>query len=277
MKTYFCDQIHKIMAFKRFLVNSNLTFTTIVLIISSMSVALAQPAGRAIVDQPIEWFAFASTMKVASKINIYADVHLRYAQDVDPMQYQIRFAPEYVFNGKMSAAPAAYAYVRNFFYGEQPAAYINNEHRIYQQFVYKYSVKKFGFNHRFRVEERFIQSHSKTATGEVVDNGFDNFQVRFRYRGVITYPLNKPKIEAGALFVSAYDEFFMSWGKRVTFHEPDQNRLYAGLGYQFTKDISLQTGFFYQMLIKANGAQQENNVGVMTQFTYNFDFTKKQD
>jgi hypothetical protein len=238
----------------------------------------AQPANWDIVTQSTEWFVLATTMKVSNRINLYADAHLRYVHSFEPAQDQIRVAGEWVISKKLTIVPFGYVYVRNFIYGEQPAAYINNEHRIYQQAVLKYTSGKFGFNHRFRIEERFIQTHHSDPSGEVIDDGFDeNKQMRFRYRGSITYPLNKSKIEPKALFLSVYDEFFISWGKKVTFHKPDQNRIFAGLCYQFTKDISLQSGFFYQMLIKSNGAKQENNVGIMTQLTYNLDLTKKKD
>jgi predicted porin len=63
----------------------------------------------------------------------------------------------------------------------------------------------------------------------------------------------------------------------VTFHKIDQNRVFAGVGYQVTKDFSFQGGFLYQMLVKANGAKQENNTGIQLQVNYNFDFTKKTD
>jgi hypothetical protein len=245
----------------------------IIVFLSIGSICLAQPV---VINQPIEWFALTSTAKLSKHINIYADVHLRYAKGFEPMQNQIRIAPEWVFSKTISFAPMGFVYVRNFLYGDQPSKYENNEHRFYQQLLIKHSSGKWAFNHRLRVEERYIQIHS-VSNGEVLDNGFTNEQIRFRYRGLVTYVLNKPKIEPGAFFVSAYDEFFISWGSKVTFNSPDQNRIYLGAGYQFCKNVSLQTGVLYQALLKSNGTLQENNVGVMTQFTYNFDFSKKQD
>jgi Protein of unknown function (DUF2490) len=245
----------------------------IVAFLSLSSICLAQPA---VVDQPIEWFAITSTSKLTKNINVYADVHLRYAKGLDPMQNQIRIAPEWVFSKTISFAPIGFVYVRNFLYGDQPAKYENNEHRFYQQLLIKHSSGKWAFNHRLRVEERYIQIHASSPTGDI-DQGFTNQQTRIRYRGLVTYAFNKPKVEAGAFFGSFYDEFFVSWGSKVTYNSPDQNRLYLGVGYQFSKNVSLQTGFFYQALIKSNGVLQENNVGVMTQFTYNFDFSKKEN
>jgi hypothetical protein len=231
----------------------------------------------AVVDQPIEWFAIGSTSKLSSKINVYVDMHFRFVKGFDPMQFQYRIAPEWVFSKSISVAPLGFIFVQNFIYGDQPAAIINNERRFYQQIVVKHNMGKLAFHHRFRVEERIIQFHTDTKSSEGFrDDGFVVNQTRLRYRAMVSYPFNKPKIEAGAFFGSVYDEIFVSWGDKVTFNSPDQNRIYVGVGYQFSKHATLQTGFFYQALLKSNGTREENNIGLNTQFTYNFDFIKKE-
>jgi len=107
-------------------------------------------------------------------------------------------------------------------------------------------------------EERYIQTHSMNTNSDVVDNGFNNHQFRIRYRAQANIPINHKKIEAKTYYISVWDEIFMSWGKVVTYHKPDQNRFFAGPGYQFSKDLSVQAGYYYQMLVKANGARQES-------------------
>jgi hypothetical protein len=165
-------------------------------------------------------------------------------------------------------------YVWNFRHGKQPEAFANNEQRIWQQILYRNQYRKVYFAHRFRLEERFGQKHHAEPDGSVINDGYENYANRIRYRLQIQFPLNKPTMETGAWFVAGYDEVFYSWGPNITFRKPDQNRLYAAIGYQFNRKFSLQGGPFYQMWIKKNGAQQENNVGVLIQVGYNFDFTK---
>ena len=119
-----------------------------------------------------------------------------------------------------------------------------------------------------------MQVHTRTAEGDVIDEGFTNRQSRLRYRFMTKVPLGRKKdFDARTWYAAAYDEVFYSWGKAVTFEEPDQNRLFGGLGYQVNKPLSIQAGFFYQMLIKANGAQQENNVGFQVALSYTLDLT----
>jgi hypothetical protein len=166
--------------------------------------------------------------------------------------------------------PLGYVYTWNYFYGRQPAQFENNEHRIWQQVVYKHTM--FGrvvTDHRLRFEQRFIQSRSVTQDDGVVYDGYTNRQFRFRYRFQARLPLNGHEIEPGTWFLGVYDEVFMSRGKAVTFYEPDQNRIFIGPGYQFTERLSVYPGFLYQMLIKGNGKQQENNLGIQVMVTYN--------
>jgi len=75
-------------------------------------------------------------------------------------------------------------------------------------------------------------------------------------------PLNRKKMEAGALFIGLYDEIFVN-GKQTYF---DRNRLYAALGYQVNQQAGFQMGVL----------QQETNGGgkwyMQLAFTFNPDF-----
>jgi len=241
----------------------------------SIAAAQAQPAGRAVVNQPIQWFSTTANFKLNKTLTAIAEGQFRYAGSLDPMQYQLRTALEIRLNSHFSIVPLGYVWTENFRYGKQPMAFKNNEHRIWEQISYKHELGRLKLDHRLRLEQRFIQAHSRTAEGAVVDDGFSNRQNRLRYRFVTKVPLGRNKnIDARTLFAVAYDEVFYSWGKTVTFDEPDQNRLFGGLGYQVRKPLSVQAGFFYQMLIKANGAQQENNLGFQIALNYTVDLTR---
>ena len=232
----------------------------------------AQPKGRAIVDQTAEWFALTTMSKVHKKVSIMLEGQFRYVEQMDPLQFQLRTGVEYGLN-KHWFVTLGYVYTWNEHYGKQPAAFVNNEHRIWEQVNYKNSYKRFFMSHRFRVEQRFIQEHSKTETS----NAYSNYQNRLRYRFMTNIPLNHATMDAKTVYLNLYDEVFYGFGNTDTFNEPDQNRIYLGFGYQFTKLVQAHVGPFYQMLIKSNGAKQENNVGFQLQVNYNFDFTKKEE
>lgn len=263
------------MLFFSFPVKTKLTLAVLFLMVFTISTSSAQSSQRAVVTQSTEWFALNSNIKLSKKFGFAFDSQLRFVQDFESYQHYIRNGVEFYITPKLSIVPIGYMYVWNFQYGKQPAAYANNEQRIWQQVIYKHNTRKLFFNHRFRMEERFIQKHHSETDGSVAYDGFDTYVDRVRYRIQLQVPLNKPKVEAGAWFITVYDEVFYSWGKPITFHKPDQNRMYGAVGYQFTSKFSIQGGAFYQMLIKKNGTQQENNIGSLIQVGYNMDFSKK--
>lgn len=236
--------------------------------------AFAQPANREIVNQSVQWLSVTSNLKVHKKLVLVLEGQFRQVKDFDPMQYQIRTALEIPLNKHFAVVPLGYVYTWNYKYGEQPTHFVNNEHRIWGQVMYKHHISRFNINHRVRLEQRYIQVHSERG-GAVIDEGYDIRQNRVRYRFATTFPIGREKIEAKTYFGSLYDEAFLSWGEGVTFHEPDQNRIFAGVGYQVTSPLAIQAGFLYQMLIKANGTKQENNCGIQVQLTYNLDLTKR--
>jgi len=237
--------------------------------------SIAQESGRETVTQSVEWFALGSNIKIHKRVSILAEGQFRYAQNFKPMQFQFRTGVDVTLNKHFSVLPLGYVYSWNPLYGKQPASFVNNEHRIFEQVMYKHALGRVNVSHRVRLEQRFIQVHQNN-NGEIIDEGYDLHLNRVRYRLMANIPLNHEKMEARTVYISLYDEAFLSWGKSLTYNEPDQNRVFAGAGYQITKQFSVQGGFFYQLLIKANGTKQENNVGMQFQVNYNIDLTKKE-
>ena len=225
------------------------------------------------VTQGIEWFSLANNVRVHKRLTLLVEGQFRFARQFEPMQFQFRMAPEIHINKNLSVIPLGYVYTWNPIYGKQPAKYVNNERRIYQQVFYKHRIGKVHLSHRGRLEQRHIQVHSM-ENGDIVDHGYDLYLNRFRYRLMANVPFKGTEIGPKTMFASFYDEVFIEWGNAIVYHKPDQNRLFAGLGYQATRKIGITGGFLYHMLVKLNGVQQENNFGVQLNATYNFDLTK---
>ncbi len=245
-------------------------FGLIGLILTSLN-GSAQSTERDVVTQPLEWFALNSNIKLHKRLGFAFDSQLRFVGSLQSAQHYVRLGLEFYATPKLSIIPIGGMYVWNFKYGEQPAAFVNNEKRIWQQVIYQHNKTRFHFHHRFRMEERFIQDKS---TGS---EDFDVELYRARYRFLVNIGLNKEKLEPGAWYVSVWDELFYGWGKDDTFNKIDQNRLSVAIGYQIAPKISFTAGALYQMWVKKNGAQQENNIGPIVQFNYNFDFSKKEN
>lgn len=95
----------------------------------------------------------------------------------------------------------------------------SNEHRLFQQAVLSQSLKELVLSHRFRFEERSIDSRG----------GHQN-KTRLRYQIGANAPLEGRQLDPGEWYLNAYNEFFFSTtGERESFYSED--RVYAGAGY----------------------------------------------
>jgi hypothetical protein len=210
---------------------------------------------------------------VHKRLSLLAEGQFRFAGQFQPMQFQARTAAEFHVNKSFSIAPG-YVYTWNPTYGKQPNKYVNNEHRIFEQVQFKHKAGRISFSHRGRLEQRFIQVHAN-QNGDIVNKGYTLFTNRVRYRLTMNIPFAKKEMGPKTMFASFYDEVFVEFGKNIVYHKPDQNRLFAGIGYQASSKFTVTGGFLYQMLVKLNGVQQENNLGVQVNFAYNIDLTEK--
>lgn len=244
-------------------------------VFSTIQALQAQSSERETVTQSIQWAAVSSNLKVSTRLSILVDGQFRQVDQFHPQQYQARTGLDITLNDNFSIVPLGYVYTWNYLYGKQPAHFQNNEHRTWQQVLFKHDVGRAKFEHRLRLEQRFLQFHYVNDAGEVIDDGYSDLQHRIRYRMQVRFPLNKKTIDTDTYYIIVFDELFKSWGERATYDYPDQNRIFAGVGYQFDKDFSIYGGGVYQLMIKRNGMQQENNIGVLIQLTYNIDLTKE--
>jgi hypothetical protein len=191
--------------------------------------------------------------KVSNEFSIHTEVQYR-SYTLAPNnieQLLLRTGLNYHFSDK-AFATVGYAYILSYdFESEQKAPEVT-EHRVWQQFLLTNNIDRVKFEHRYRIEQRWV-------------NG--DYKNRIRYRLMLFVPLNKSKIEKGSLFVGLYDEVFLNTKKEFF----DRNRLYGALGYQFHKTSNVQIGMLHQ---------QVNDFGKWyLQFAlfFNPDFRKRQD
>jgi len=124
----------------------------------------------------------------------------------------------------------------------------NDELRLWQQFVISQKpIERIKLEHRFRAEQASI-------------NG--RYRNRFRYRVNLIVPLNKDKVEKNTVFVSAFDEIFLTDTPPYFM----RNRIYAGLGYQATKFLTIQAGWVNQFNYNFNTKGGKNNLLVSINF-----------
>lgn len=67
--------------------------------------------------------------------------------------------------------------------------------------------------------------------------------MRFRYFLGLKIPLQCKEDGTNSFYLSAYNEIFLNTKSAVF----DRNRIYGGLGYQFSKDLRFELGYMNQI------------------------------
>lgn len=111
------------------------------------------------------------------------------------------------------------------------------EHRIYQQFVTKQKFGRLAIQHRYRIEERFVED--------------SDFKWRFRYFLAFNIALSQKELLPDTWYLSAYNEIFIN-GQGNAF---DRNRIYGALGYIVSPQLKVELGFMSQVYEKASREQ----------------------
>ena len=111
-----------------------------------------------------------------------------------------------------------------------------NEHRIYQQFITSQELGKSKLTHRYRFEQRFVES---------------DFRMRLRYFLSINIPFKGKEEKPSPWYLSAYNEIFLNTESSVF----DRNRLYGGLGYRLSKVVRFELGYMNQFFERSSRDQ----------------------
>ncbi|NDC76374.1 MAG: DUF2490 domain-containing protein [Chitinophagia bacterium] len=111
-----------------------------------------------------------------------------------------------------------------------------SEHRIFQQFITRQSFQRVALQHRYRLEQRFLET---------------GFRSRFRYFLGLNLPLNKSRMDAGAFYLSAYNEIFLHLDKPVF----DRVRVYGAGGFVMRRELRLELGVMTQVQESKSRAQ----------------------
>jgi len=174
------------------------------------------------------WLIYIGSKKISQNWNWHHEIQNRnYNTFGDLEQLLIRTGLGYTLRDKNQNLLLGYGYILSENYNELDQKTPINEHRVFQQFILKQTINDFKLGHRFRLEQRFIESE---------------FKIRFRYflNARLTLKIGREN----RFYLSAYNEFFLSF-EEVFF---DRNRLYGGIGYKLSEGINLEMGYMNQFL-----------------------------
>lgn len=183
------------------------------------------------------WLIYFGNKEINSKLNWHHEVQYRnYNAIGDLEQLLLRTGIGYNLTEGNNNLLLGYGFIRSENYISDDKIDFN-EHRIYQQFITKQEIGRVKVQHRYRLEQRWVDDQ--------------DFKMRFRYFLALNVPLNKKEMAAKTIYLSAYNELFIN--NKSNFF--DRNRLYGGLGYKMNSNVRFELGYMNQFFGAANRDQ----------------------
>ncbi len=203
-----------------------LSFMPTLILLVGLKPANAQNAE----DELGNWFIFNSTVRFNDHWSLFTEAHVRLwelASNLD--EIVLRVTAHYNFTPD---AMVGLGYVRAPSWPFEEGSRNRIENRIYQQLALWQNWGRTRFEHRYRLEQRWLDREDEV-----------DFSNRARYRIQATIPIGKKVMDAGTFFINAYNEIFINFISERAF---DQNRLYIAGGHQFSANSILQLGLLWQ-------------------------------
>ncbi|AZA55336.1 DUF2490 domain-containing protein [Chryseobacterium sp. G0201] len=182
------------------------------------------------------WYMYFGNNKISKKLNFHNEIQYRNFDGIgDLEQLLIRTGIGYDLTENNNNVLLGYGFILSQPYvnGEKKE---NIEHRIFQQYITKQKFGRFYLQHRYRLEERFVQ---------------DDFKMRFRYMLGLNIPINNKEMLPKTFYGSVYNEIFLHLNS-PTF---DRNRVYGALGYVINKNLRIEAGYMNQIQENKNRGQ----------------------
>jgi hypothetical protein len=217
------------------------------------------------------WFAYFNQTRLTEKSGIWVDAHLRLTGNfVNDVGVSIARAGYTYYFTDHARFTVGYAYATQ--YGLTSDAPDIPEHRPWQQMMWTEKKSWFSLAQYIRLEERFRR---KVEDNELA-SGYD-FSYRVRYNMAFIVPLKGKQVEPKTPFLFLNDELHINFGKNIVNNYFDQNRLFIGVGYQFTKSLNAQLGYL-KAFQQAPQPYTFRNIDAIRLFIFhNLDFRNTQE
>jgi len=182
------------------------------------------------------WYMYFGNNKISKKLNWHNEVQYRnfdVAGDLEQLLIRTGIGYDLTENNNNILLGYGFILSQPYVNGEKKE---NIEHRIFQQFITKQKFGRFNLQHRYRLEERFLQ---------------DDFRMRFRYMIGLNIPITQKEMLPKSLYASVYNEIFLHVDSPVF----DRNRVYGALGYVINKNMRIEAGYMNQIQENRNRGQ----------------------
>lgn len=222
-------------------------FSLLILLFINATLCFSQTVEKHVHEREQLWLGYFNQTRLTNKFGLWFDIHYRQTDNfVDrPFQFLVRPALTYFIRDNLRVQ-AGYAFAEHF-----PAKGKDTtrpEHRAWQQIWWTQKYSGLTTLQWLRLEERF----NRKIENDVLLDEY-NFNYRLRYNMSFFIPLKGKEITPRSPFVAVMNEVFINFGGKIVYNTFDQNRFFAGVGYQFTSHLNGQLGYMNIYQQEASG------------------------
>lgn len=209
------------------------------------------------------------------KFTIFGEAQIRSQETLNDFVYwEAKLIGHYTVNDQLFLGGGIGTYHQYSDYENFVGPDKQKEMRFWLEMVTKNSTGRFNFDHRYRLEQRFIQKWNNSTssyTNNFYSNSNDDDRYRFRYRIQLNVPINHKKMEAKTCYFNISNEIHLTHEKPYF----TQNRFFTGVGYKI-KNAQIQVGNMHQFLNGNNFARTKNYLQITYSYTIPGNLVKKE-
>jgi hypothetical protein len=213
---------------------------TYLLLLSFPVIFKAQEKATQYKYSSMTWIGYYNTIKLNERLTVGTDLQYR-TRNGKTNQALARTGLGWKITEKISVI-AGIAHFRHYYNAINSRA----EWRPWQEIAFSDDDCKLRMSHRLRSEQRYIE---KLNEGRPC--GHFDFNWRFRYKLDLQYSL--ATIYKKRIILAIGNEVMINAGNEIVFNYFDQNRLYAGISLELTKNLSVQVQAMQIWQQKSNG------------------------
>lgn len=240
---------------------------SLILVLISISLPLASIypcySQKYVVEHEQTWIGYYNQLRLTGKSGLWTDLHLRLTDHYTREKAMLLTRIGYIYyaNDRVRLA-GGYTYAHRY---NQLGVRRVPEHRPWQQIQWVSRKIGFDFTEAFRLEQRFRKDGSSGSRGF-------SFNWRLRYTIAFMIPLKDKVLRPKAPYLLLSNEININAGKQIVNNYFDQNRSFAGLGYQFSPKLHANVGYLFIFQQDAR-PQYYNRTHAIRLFVYhNVDF-----
>ncbi len=216
------------------------------------------------------WWSNINKYRIDERLYASSEIHVRRTQGLDRWrQFLFRPAINYILSGRNHLA-AGYSLILSYPYMKGSDAK-SLEHNVWEQVTVRGQGKRLKYDHRYRLEQRFIRSPEIDEEGNVVQRRHQRH--RFRYRLTLTIPLVVGANERFA--IEFFDELWLNLFEEERPLSIDRNWVYGGIAYDLSDKARIGVGYMNQLLPRGPRSYSSSDI-IQTTLSFDLDLGEEE-